>query len=120
MQILESQSPALYQYQLGFCTHLGDPKLVYFIQKMNWLQGKCCILKIDVMRQYQKLPKSYFQSQFLCQKPFFFGFKNINLGDHFFIYCFLTSIFEPLYFLKSCPIFDELALHIFSKYNGCL
>ena len=33
---------------------------------------------------------------------------------------FLTSIFEPLYFLKSCPIFDELALPIFSKYNGFL
>ena len=28
-------------------------------------------------------------------------FKNINLADYF----FLSSIFEPLYFLKSCPIF---------------
>ena len=32
----------------------------------------------------------------------------------------ITSIFEPLYFLKSCPIFDELVLPIFSKYNGLL
>ena len=31
---------------------------------------------------------------------------------------FLTPIFEPLYILKSCLIFDELALPIFSKYNG--
>ena len=33
---------------------------------------------------------------------------------------FLTSIFEPLYFLKSCPILDKLALPVFSKYNGFL
>ena len=31
---------------------------------------------------------------------------------------FLTSIFEPLYFLKSCPIFDKLVLPEFSKYKG--
>ena len=33
---------------------------------------------------------------------------------------FVTSIFEPIFFLKSCPIFDELMLPIFSKYNGFL
>jgi len=49
------------------------------------------------------------------------SYKNINLGDHFlYKIFFLTSIFEPLYFLKLCPIFDELALSIFSKYNGFL
>ena len=32
------------------------------------------------------------------------SFKNINLGDHFFI----NSIFEPPYFLKLCPIFEKL------------
>ena len=30
------------------------------------------------------------------------------------------SIFEPLYFLKSCLIFDELVRPVFSKYNGFL
>ena len=51
------------------------------------------------------------------------SFKNINLGDHFFCkkHFFWPPIFEPLYFLKSCPIcpiFDELVLSIFSKYIG--
>jgi len=31
---------------------------------------------------------------------------------------FLISTFEPLYFLKSGPIFDELVLPVFSKNNG--
>jgi hypothetical protein len=43
------------------------------------------------------------------------SFKNINLGDHFFL-----TFFEPPYFLISCPIFDELALPVFSKYSGFL
>ena len=30
----------------------------------------------------------------------------------------LTAFFEALYFLKSCPISDKLALPVFSKYNG--
>ena len=36
--------------------------------------------------------------------------KNINLGDHFFVKnnFFLTSIFDPLYFLKSCQILANL------------
>ena len=72
------------------------------------------------------MPKLYFQSQFSMSKINWIfskkkSFKNINLGDnlkekHF----FLTPIFEPLYFLKSCPIFDELVLPVFSKCNGFL
>ena len=34
--------------------------------------------------------------------------KNINLGDCFLVFFFLNLIFEPLYFLKLRPIFDEL------------
>ena len=67
----------------------------------------------------QKVPKLYFQSQFSMSK--IEGIFSKKLGDQF---CkkhfFLTSIFEPLYFLKSCPIFDELVLPVFSKYNGFL
>ena len=61
----------------------------------------------------QKVPKLYFQSQFSMSKiDGIFSkkksFKNINLGDNFKKKLFfLTPIFEPLYFLKSCPIFDE-------------
>ena len=36
------------------------------------------------------------------------SFKNSNLGDHFLYKTFfVTSFFEPLYFLKSCPIFHN-------------
>jgi hypothetical protein len=57
----------------------------------------------------QKVPKSYFQSQLSMSKidrmfQIFFSFKNINIKHYF-----LASIFEPLYFLKSFPIFDELS-----------
>ena len=49
------------------------------------------------------MPKSYFQSQFdvASQKQrIFFSFKNINLGDHFFLKTFfLASIFEALVFI---------------------
>ena len=58
----------------------------------------------------QKVPKSFFQGRFWKSKIdiYIFSFKNINLGDHFLLkHYFLASIFEPLYFLKSCPIFDE-------------
>ena len=67
-----------------------------------------------------------FKVNFLCQKSTEFFrkkklFKIINLGDHFLKKLFfLTSIFEALYFLKLGPIFDELALPVFSKYNGFL
>ena len=52
-----------------------------------------------------------FKVNFLCQISTEFRKKK-----HF----FLTSIFEPLYFLKSCPSFDKLALPVFTKYNGFL
>ena len=71
----------------------------------------------------KKVQKLYFQGQFsmsvnnrqnLFKKK---SFQNINLGDHFlWKKKIVISIFEPLYFLKSCPIFDKLALPVFSKY----
>ena len=74
---------------------------------------------------HQKVPKLYFQSQFYMSKiKLFFSkkkkksFNNVTLADHFLF--FLDSILEPLYFVKSCPIFDELALPVFSKYSGFL
>ena len=45
----------------------------------------------------------------LFRRPFFV--KN---------FFFLTLIFEPLYFLKACPIFNKQMLPVFSKYNGFL
>ena len=46
----------------------------------------------------QKVPKLYIQSQFSLSKR----------RPVFVIFFFLNSIFEPLYFLKLCLIFDEL------------
>ena len=59
----------------------------------------------------QKVPKLYFQSKFLKSKMdgFFFHLR-IPIEKTIFWYknYFLASIFEPLYFLELCPIFDEL------------
>ena len=55
----------------------------------------------------QKVPKSYVLSKsiFDIKKTF----KNINLGDYFSVKTLFSSFnFEPLYFLKLSPIFDEL------------
>ena len=75
---------------------------------------------------HQKVPKLYFESQFYMSKinGIFSkknSFSNINSVEH----CckkhvFLTSIFEPLNFLKSCPILDQLVLPVFVKYHGFL
>ena len=63
----------------------------------------------------QKVPKLYFQIQFSMSKLMEFFQKEIieeyQFRRPFFVknIFFLTSIFEPLYFLKSCPIsfFEE-------------
>jgi hypothetical protein len=50
------------------------------------------------------------------------NFKNDSLGAHFFEKKFLliTSILKTLYFLKTCPIFDEQSAVEFTKYSGFL
>ena len=97
------------------------PKMQAFCHDHAMLKGNRCILRIRGAPVCQKVPKSYFQSQFSMSKiDGIFQkkkkFKNINLGDHFLKKLFfLTPIFEPLYFLESCPIFDELVLPVFLK-----
>ena len=54
------------------------------IKKFRWWMMVC-----------QKVPKSYFQTQFSMSKI-----------DGIFFHL-MIPIFEPLYFLKSCPIFDQ-------------
>ena len=46
----------------------------------------------------------------------------ISIQEHIFCYWnfLLTLIFETLYFLNWCPIFDDSLLHQFSKYNNFL
>ena len=64
-----------------------------------------------------KIPKSDFQSEFCMSRInriFFFSIENIpSLGAHF----LQISIFGTLYFLKSCPIFDNLAFNFKYKSN---
>ena len=45
--------------------------------------------------------------------------QKISLGAHVFLTKFFDNIkkFKTLYFLKSCPIFDELSFIAFTKYN---
>ena len=62
---------------------------------------------------HQKVAKLYFECCFFRSKIVWNlkkeSFLKINLGDHFLLkYHFLASIFEPLYFPKSCPIFYKL------------
>ena len=57
-----------------------------FGQESTCHQRKIFKTILQVMTVCQKVPKLYFQSQFWM------------------------SIFEPLYFLKLCPIFDRLSL----------
>ena len=54
------------------------------------------------------------------------AFKNINLGDYFLVKTLYSIVnFEPLYFLKLCPIFDKLIFiarfffQIFPEYKDC-
>ena len=61
----------------------------------------------------QKVPKSYFQSQFWISKINQIFSKNKFIQEYqfrrpLFIKNFFFSIFEPLYFLKLRPIFDGL------------
>ena len=62
-----------------------------------------------------------FKVNFLCQKSFesfwFFFHWRISVLKKVFCYChFLkTSIFEPLCFLKWCPIFDGLCEHLWKS-----
>ena len=68
----------------------------------------------QLSKSFLKWQNSDFQSQFSVSKINrifwkIFSLKNLILGAHLLLLTFLeTSIFEPLYFLKLCPIFDWL------------
>ena len=74
-----------------------------FLSKNQYAQRIFFETILQWIMVFQKVPKLYFQSQFLMSK---IKFKNINLGDHFlYKHFFLTSILEPIYFRKLCPKF---------------
>ena len=74
---------------------------------------------VDELQFVKKCENYIFKVNFGCQKSTEFlqkqnSFKNIDLGDQFLEknFFFLDSTFEPVYVLKSCPIFDELTFLI--------
>ena len=87
--------------------------------RINILKGFFFFKSVDELQFVKKCQNYIIKVNFRCQKSTEFfqkqnSFKNINLGDLF----FLDSTFEPLYVLKSCPIFDELTFLIgFFKIN---
>ena len=86
-----------------------------FWLKVNIIKGKNhFIFLIQWMSVRQKVTKLYFQSWLSTSKidVFFYSLRNINFLLNTF---FLTSIFEPLHFLKSCPMFNDLPFIVFTK-----
>mgnify|MGYP007048494152 CR=1 FL=1 len=109
---------SLWQYRLwGFQGR--DTKLEWFwtvvkwsYQMENWSSGELSkSAKIS-------LSKSIFHVKIHSNLSEFFSLKITNWGAHFLL--LITSIFEPLYFLKWCPIFDSLPLLQLSNRNFIL
>ena len=89
--------------------------------KIHILKGNHCTLRIQMLTVCQKMPKSDFISRIIRNFPCFFEIKNISLGAHFLKNVFSrTSIFQKIYFLKLCPIFDKQSAVQFTKYSGFL
>ena len=68
----------------------------------------------------QKVPKSDFKVNFLCQKSFesfwmFFFHYWISVLKKDFCYFLQNSIFKPLCFLKWFPVFDGLCEHLWKS-----
>ena len=88
-----------------------DGKLDQFLLKNNILKEKYCILSIDIVPSYQKVPKSDIQIRFLMSRTiwiFLIFFNNLfywNLPKFL-----IDLIFNTVYFLKWCPIFDNSTL----------
>ena len=85
-----------------------------------------CSKEIILIQSYnelwfvKKFLQLYFQSRFSMSKIDGIFFKKgchlrKSILETIFLKKNLPSIFEPFYFLKSCPIFDELALPVFLK-----
>ena len=80
------------------------------MQNLPKNQQNYWILRIDVIwggiKNWQNLT---FKVNFLLQK-----------SCECFFFISISSIFQSLYFLKWCPIFDSSPLHQFSKFNNLL
>jgi len=86
-------------------------------QKINILRENHCTFWIHSPTVLQKVPKSDFQSWFSMSRIiriFFCCFFQLRAIVDVHNFCknqfLITSIFETLYFLKSCPIFDEMSV----------
>jgi hypothetical protein len=92
------------QFGCGILKMVG-PKMQDFCQRNNMLKENCFKTILRWIMVCQKVPKSYFQ--FSTSKiDGIFSIYVIQFRKPFFVQkrFFLTSISEPLYFLKSCSI----------------
>jgi hypothetical protein len=93
------------------------PKKQDLWPKINTLKWNYCILWMQWITVCLKVPKFYFQSQFSMSRiKGFFLFKNINLGDNFFIKnIFFTFNFWGTLFSKNKPNFWRTAIYCIHK-----
>ena len=96
------------------------PKTQEFCPRINMLKGIFLKTILWWIMVHQKVLKLYFQSKFSMSKIDRIFSRKIILTISIYetIFCkkkqiLLTPIFDPLYFLKSCPIFDKLSLPVF-------
>ena len=80
--------------------HNQRKKTFYFFNTMNVSSSKSDKIVLSKLTFYIK------------NRRIFFSLRNINFLLNTF---FLTSIFEPLHFLKSCPMFNDLPFIVFTK-----
>ena len=99
----------LCQFGCGILKMVG-PKMQDFCPRIDMLKGNCFKTILWWIMVRQKVPKSYFQSQISMSKINRIFSKKIiseyQFRRPFFVKnFFFNEIFEPLYFLKSCPSF---------------
>ena len=97
----------------------GSWKIRYLAKKSTFLKETVhCSLWIQLMTVRQKVSKCDFSKFHIKNLPNlsdFFENKNNSLGAHFMKRFFLAA---SLYFLKLCPILDELSAVEFITYSG--
>ena len=111
---------ALWQHSLS-SFQTGDKRLEGFLPKNKHTQRKLLNFQNWCNREVSKSAKIWL-SKSICNvknlrnlSQFFFHWR-ISHYWHFLI----TSIFNTVYFLKWCSIFDSSSLHQFSKFNHFL
>ena len=74
---------------------------------------------LQFFKKYQNLTIKMSVKNQLNLSDFYLGILNYSVGAHYLLKYFFDNFnFETLYFPKSCPIFAELSLIVFTKQNN--